>query len=62
MLREEVRNHIEERLARAVQGIADAFGAKATLDYQRNYPVTVNHEQETELAAIAAEAVAAPTV
>ncbi|MBQ0707117.1 M20 aminoacylase family protein [Ochrobactrum sp. AP1BH01-1] len=57
-LREEVRNHIEERLARAVQGIADAFGAKATLDYQRNYPVTVNHEQETELAAIAAEAVA----
>lgn len=56
-LREEVRNHIEERLSRAVQGIADAFGAKATLDYQRNYPVTVNHENETELAALAAEAV-----
>ncbi|OYR15208.1 M20 aminoacylase family protein [Brucella thiophenivorans] len=56
-LREEVRNHIEERLARAVAGIADAFGAKATLDYQRNYPVTVNHERETELAALAAEAV-----
>lgn len=59
-LREEVRDHIEERLARAVQGIADAFGAKATLDYQRNYPVTVNHEHETELAALAAEAVAGP--
>ncbi|MBC2886557.1 amidohydrolase [Ochrobactrum sp. CM-21-5] len=57
-LREEVRNHIEERLTRAVQGIADAFGTRATLNYQRNYPVTVNHEQETELAAIAAEAVA----
>ncbi|QWK80392.1 M20 aminoacylase family protein [Ochrobactrum sp. BTU1] len=57
-LREEVRNHIEDRLTRAVQGIADAFGAKATLDYQRNYPVTVNHEHETELAALAAEAVA----
>lgn len=57
-LREEVRDHIEERLTRAVQGIADAFGAKATLDYQRNYPVTVNHEHETELAALAAEAVA----
>ncbi|MBV2143344.1 amidohydrolase [Falsochrobactrum sp. TDYN1] len=56
-LREEVRNHIEERLTRAVQGIAEAFGAKATLDYQRNYPVTVNHERETELAALAAEAV-----
>lgn len=57
-LREEVRDHIEERLSRAVQGIADAFGAKAKLDYQRNYPVTVNHERETELAALAAEAVA----
>ncbi|EMG51634.1 M20 family metallopeptidase [Brucella pseudogrignonensis] len=57
-LREEVRDHVEERLTRAVQGIADAFGAKATLDYQRNYPVTVNHEHETELAALAAEAVA----
>ncbi|MFS2324695.1 M20 aminoacylase family protein [Brucella sp. H1_1004] len=56
-LREEVRNHIEEKLSRAVQGVADAFGAKATLDYQRNYPVTVNHEHETELAALAAEAV-----
>ncbi|KAB2663986.1 amidohydrolase [Brucella tritici] len=57
-LREEVRDHIEEKLTRAVQGIADAFGAKATLDYQRSYPVTVNHERETELAAIAADAVA----
>lgn len=59
-LREEVRDHVEERLTRAVQGIADAFGAKATLDYQRNYPVTVNHENETELAALAAEAVSGP--
>ncbi len=57
-LRENVRDHIEERLSRAMQGIADAFGAKATLDYHRNYPVTVNHERETELAALAAEAVA----
>ncbi len=57
-LREEVRDHIEEKLTRAVQGIADAFGAKATLDYHRSYPVTVNHERETELAAIAADAVA----
>ncbi|MFQ0812742.1 amidohydrolase [Brucella anthropi] len=57
-LREDVRDHIEEKLTRAVQGIADAFGAKATLDYQRSYPVTVNHARETELAAIAAEAVA----
>ena len=57
-LREEVRDHIEERLNRLVNGIADAFGAKAVLDYQRSYPVTVNHEAETELAAQAAEAVA----
>jgi hippurate hydrolase len=59
-LREEVRSHIEERLSRAVKGIADAFGATAKLDYQRNYPVTVNHVQETEFAALAAENVAGP--
>lgn len=57
-LREDVRNDIEERLTRAVKGIVDAFGAKAVLTYERNYPVTVNHDHETELAALAAETVA----
>ncbi len=33
-------------------------GAEITVRYHRNYPVTVNHAQETEFAAVAAEAVA----
>ncbi|MCO6180873.1 M20 aminoacylase family protein [Ciceribacter sp. RN22] len=58
MLRDAVRDHVEARLEQAVAGIAAAFGAKGKLDYSRHYPVTVNHQQETEFAALAAEAVA----
>ena len=57
-LRDSVRDNVEARLQQAVAGIAAAFGAKGELDYSRHYPVTVNHIQETEFAAIAAEAVA----
>lgn len=57
-LNDAVRDHIEARLHQAVSGIAAAYGAKGKLDYSRHYPVTVNHVQETELAAVAAEAVA----
>lgn len=57
-LKEPVREHIEARLEQAVAGIAAAYGAQGRLRYARNYPVTVNHERETELAAVAAEAVA----
>ena len=57
-LREEVRDMIEERLEAMVGNIAAAYGAVGTLDYARHYPVTVNHERETELAATAAQEVA----
>lgn len=57
-LKDSVRDHVEARLNQAVTGIAAAYGAKGKLDYSRHYPVTVNHAQETELAATAAEAVA----
>lgn len=57
-LRDAVRDHVEARLEQAVAGIATAFGAKGKLDYSRHYPVTVNHQEETEYAALAAEAVA----
>lgn len=57
-LKDSVRDHVEVRLNQAVTGIAAAYGAKGKLDYSRHYPVTVNHAQETELAAVAAEAVA----
>ncbi|MAY87287.1 MAG: amidohydrolase [Pseudooceanicola sp.] len=57
-LREEVRSHIEGQLAAIVPNIAAGFGATATLDYIRMYPVTVNHDHETQLAAQAAQEVA----
>jgi amidohydrolase len=38
----EVRDLIESRMAAIVEGTARAYGATATLEYQRNYPVTVN--------------------
>ncbi|WP_340109699.1 M20 aminoacylase family protein [Pikeienuella sp. HZG-20] len=57
-LDEEVRTMVERRLSRAVQGIADAFDAKGTLDYIRMYPVTVNDEVGAERSAAAAAEVA----
>ncbi|MBY6092287.1 M20 aminoacylase family protein [Maritimibacter alkaliphilus] len=57
-LREEVRDLVEERLTTMVEHVAAAFGGKGTIEYLRHYPVTVNHELETELAAAAAREVA----
>ncbi|MFT8718214.1 M20 aminoacylase family protein [Acetobacter sp.] len=59
-LRETVRNRIEKRLHELVEGISEAFGISGELKYTRSYPVTVNHPQETEYAAQAAETVAGP--
>ena len=46
---------IEQRLNELVSSIAAAFGARATLNYERVYPPTVNHDAQAELAARAAE-------
>ena len=56
-LDEGVRDMVETRIAKAVQGVADAYDAKATLDYIRMYPVTVNAEVGAARAAAAAIAV-----
>jgi hippurate hydrolase len=50
-LAEDVRVLLEKRLHQVVEGTAAAYGAKAKLTYQRNYPVLVNHERETDFAA-----------
>jgi hippurate hydrolase len=42
---------IERRLTELVGSIAAAFGARATLKYERIYPATVNHEREAAFAA-----------
>ncbi len=57
-LREDVRDMIEERLTAMVENIAAAYGAVGKTDYIRHYPVTVNHDRETDLAARAAQEVA----
>jgi amidohydrolase len=54
--RREVQEMIEERLARLVDSVAMAFGATASLHYQRNYPATVNTPREAHFAADAAAA------
>jgi amidohydrolase len=52
-----VQNHLEERMERLCRGIAAAHGVQVQFVYQRRYPPTVNHIQESELAAQAAAGV-----
>jgi hippurate hydrolase len=59
----EVRDLLERRLHEIVQGTASLYGARAKLTYLRDYPVTSNHPQQTELAgAVASEIVGAERV
>ena len=46
----DVRDLLEKRVIETATGIAAAYGATAKVDYQRNYPVTVNHAKPTEFA------------
>jgi hippurate hydrolase len=46
-----VRDFVEKRLQEIVEYTAAAYGAKATFNYRRNYPVLVNHERQTDFAA-----------
>ena len=46
---------IEKRLTELVQSIAAAFGARATVHYERVYPATINHYREAMFAADVAE-------
>ena len=52
-----VRDQLEERMTQVVEHTARAFGARATLDYQRHYPVLSNHARETDFAASVARQV-----
>ena len=55
--RADVQDTIERRMRAIVDGVAATFDMRATLDYQRRYPATVNSAAETAHAARAAEAV-----
>jgi len=47
---------IEKRLTELVHSIGAAFGAVATLNYERVYPATLNHDRQAMFAADVAEA------
>jgi amidohydrolase len=52
----ETRDLVERRVREVVEGTAKLYGAKATVNYKRDYPVTRNHERQTAFAAsVAAE-------
>jgi hippurate hydrolase len=53
-LNEEVRDQAETRIRQIVDGITSAHGATAEIEYERNCPVTFNHDTETDHAARAA--------
>jgi len=53
-----IRDLAEARMGEICGGIGAAMGLEARLDYQRSYPVMVNHAAETEYAAEAARRIA----
>ncbi|MBL9054060.1 MAG: amidohydrolase, partial [Tabrizicola sp.] len=53
----QLQDYVEKRLAEVVEGTALALGARAELQYQRGYPVTVNSDENTLFAAEVARAI-----
>ena len=53
----ELRDLAEKRVNEISAGIASAMGAVARVTYNRNYPVMVNHDEQTEFAADVARSV-----
>jgi len=53
----DLRDWIEGRIETLTKGICQAYGARATLRYEKRYPPVVNTPAETERAAAAAAAV-----
>ncbi len=46
----EVRDLVEQRVREVVAGVAQQTGARIDLVYERGYPVTVNHPEQTDIA------------
>jgi hippurate hydrolase len=55
-----VQDTIEQRLGELVASIGAAFGARATLRYERIYPATVNHDVPAAFALEVAESLVGP--
>ncbi|MES0883603.1 M20 aminoacylase family protein [Roseibium sp. SCP14] len=54
----EMRDLAEQRMTNIVKSIAEAFDATAELHFRRGYPVTANHDDQTDFAAEIAEGIA----
>jgi amidohydrolase len=50
-LKPDIQDLCEARIKAVSEGIAAAFGAAATVEYKRGYPVTFNHDEQTEFMA-----------
>ncbi len=62
-LRPDVQDLVERRVSEIVEGVARLHGASAKVTYVRNYPVTINHDAQTDFAtSVAAEVVGAGRV
>ena len=47
----DVQDLAEKRISEIAEGIAAAMGGEVDVNYERNYPVMINHEEQTEFAA-----------
>ena len=56
-LSNELRDLAEKRVGEICEGVAASFGAVARVTYTRNYPVMVNHAEQTEFAADVARSI-----
>ncbi len=54
----EMRDLAEQRFKQIVSGVAASHGAEVEIEFQRNYPVTFNHADETDHAIAVAEEIA----
>ncbi|WP_299818841.1 M20 aminoacylase family protein [uncultured Roseibium sp.] len=53
----EMRDLAQQRMETIVSSVAETFGATAELQFTRGYPVTVNHDAQTDFAAQIAEGI-----
>ncbi len=56
-LSNDLRDLAEKRVTEICEGIAASFGATARVNYKRNYPVMVNHPEQTDFAADVAKGI-----
>ena len=53
-----MRDLAQSRMEAIVTSVGEAFGARAELTFTRGYPVTANHDEQTDFAAAIAEGIA----